>query len=459
MREYNNRDKKSNDLELDPCLAAEIRMKKGILTPRTRRTLLALLAVLLLIILLSLLLYYLLSRPVVSRDAQPQTSYADYDVFDSVEIAPAIDPTVDHLTQATPSRRGIGTNSPTTATVKSKDEEKLRNYEEPRSRYSTEKPIFITVAPVPVVPIVFPASGVENTESSVSSTYSTVVMSSSVLTTSTTDAKTTTTSVLSTHPIPMDEPELPLRIIVHDETAEDCVELHARGMKNTGVYRLSLPRIGEFEAVCDMVTKGGGWTLIQRRQDGSVYFENRTWDEYVHGFGSPSSSFWLGLDKIYALVAKEKGRPLTLRIEIRGDYCSEGDRCSNLPDGFWWGEWDFKISDASRNYKLTLSPATAGNLTEHTGSDKFFYMNNGKQFTAIDRDNDNFKEGNCAQFRDFGGWWHHDCGYVALNGRYGDTSARWRNMYWFYSVGRNPTITYYIKPRHSIMMVRPKSKL
>ena len=28
----------------------------------------------------------------------------------------------------------------------------------------------------------------------------------------------------------------------------------------------------------------GGWTLIQRRQDGNVNF-HRTWDEYVEGFG------------------------------------------------------------------------------------------------------------------------------------------------------------------------------
>ncbi|VDM49467.1 unnamed protein product [Toxocara canis] len=34
MREYNNRDVKSNEAELDPCIAAEVRMKKGILSPR-----------------------------------------------------------------------------------------------------------------------------------------------------------------------------------------------------------------------------------------------------------------------------------------------------------------------------------------------------------------------------------------------------------------------------------------
>uniref|UniRef100_A0A0M3JKJ1 Fibrinogen C-terminal domain-containing protein n=1 Tax=Anisakis simplex TaxID=6269 RepID=A0A0M3JKJ1_ANISI len=92
---------------------------------------------------------------------------------------------------------------------------------------------------------------------------------------------------------------------------------------------------------------------------------------------------------------------LVLRIELNGDFCSDSERCSRMPDGFWWGDWEFKISDASRNYMLTISPAIAGNLTERTNMDKFFYMNNGKQFTAIDKDNDRL-HGNCAQFRDFG---------------------------------------------------------
>ena len=40
----------------------------------------------------------------------------------------------------------------------------------------------------------------------------------------------------------------------------------------SGLYKIDPGGLGEFEDFCDQKTAGGGWTVFQTRQDGSVDF-------------------------------------------------------------------------------------------------------------------------------------------------------------------------------------------
>jgi len=48
-----------------------------------------------------------------------------------------------------------------------------------------------------------------------------------------------------------------------------------------------------------------GWTVIQRRLDGSVDFY-RNWSDYRLGFGHLDGEFWLGNERIHQLTNQGK---------------------------------------------------------------------------------------------------------------------------------------------------------
>ena len=80
----------------------------------------------------------------------------------------------------------------------------------------------------------------------------------------------------------------------------------------SGLYKIDPDGLGEFEVFCDQKTAGGGWTVFQRRQDGSVDFY-RGWNDYKVGFGNLNGEFWLGLDKIHRLTASRNKK---LRVDL-----------------------------------------------------------------------------------------------------------------------------------------------
>ena len=164
-----------------------------------------------------------------------------------------------------------------------------------------------------------------------------------------------------------------------------------------------------------METDGGGWTVFQRRQDGSVDFY-RYWTDYENGFGDLTGEFWLGLSKIHRLTKEGSN---TLRVDL-GDF-NNNTAYANYST--------FSISDGSTEYILTVGGYSG------TPGDSLAYHNEWR-FTTRDNDNDN-DGNNCAQSYT-GAWWYNSCYDSNLNGRYFNTSTsssqsinwlRWKGHY------------------------------
>ncbi|XP_011405941.1 PREDICTED: ficolin-2-like [Amphimedon queenslandica] len=177
----------------------------------------------------------------------------------------------------------------------------------------------------------------------------------------------------------------------------DCKEVYERGHTCSGVYTVKPDELPAFEVYCDM-NYGDGWTVFQRRMDGSVDFY-RNWTDYEKGFGDLNGEFWLGLNKINRLT--EIGDYNHLLVELE-------DFDGNKNYTFYYA---FSVSDASRNYTLVLHSDHKGNagdgLSYHAGM----------KFSTKDRDNDAWATGSCATT--YGGaWWYKACYRSNLNGLY-----------------------------------------
>ena len=150
------------------------------------------------------------------------------------------------------------------------------------------------------------------------------------------------------------------------------------------------------QVYCDMQTDGGGWTVFQRRQDGSEDFY-RVWNDYFSGFGSLTGEFWLGLEKIHRLT---KRNVTNLRVDL-GDF--EGNTT--------FAKYDtFRVFNFSTNFTLDVSGYSG------TAGDSFAGHSSGYPFSTRDRDNDAWPD-NCA-VRFGGAWWYRNCHTSNLNGRY-----------------------------------------
>ena len=177
-----------------------------------------------------------------------------------------------------------------------------------------------------------------------------------------------------------------------------------------------------FEAAKVYCDPCGGWTVIQRRKDGSENF-NRPWNDYEKGFGDLNGEFWYGLKAINCLTQAGQW-------ELRIDFEFENKTRSYLHYNV------FKVGSASEKYPLTIS-----GFTSITPTDPFLtHPLNGMKFSTYDSDNDQWSN-NCAEeahgTKGNGGWWYYKCWNINLNIKYNPAqhgfiqlAGTWYNPRW-----------------------------
>ncbi|XP_034484270.1 fibrinogen-like protein 1 [Drosophila innubila] len=200
---------------------------------------------------------------------------------------------------------------------------------------------------------------------------------------------------------------------------------------STSIHEISIAGIGKFEVLCDGQTAGNGWTVVQRRFDGSENFY-RNWSEYREGFGNLQGEFFMGLEKLHRMTTS---RPYELYIELM-DFQSEVRHA----------RYDtFRIGSEQEKYMLKSLGAysgTAGNALSYNLYDKF---------TTFDRDNDGWGTGNCAEYY-ASGWWYNFFGNSNLNGKYFDREVHNEQSIWWYNwkgYRALKTVKMMIRPQYS----------
>ncbi|XP_075905697.1 angiopoietin-related protein 7 [Nelusetta ayraudi] len=215
----------------------------------------------------------------------------------------------------------------------------------------------------------------------------------------------------------------------------DCASIYYNGVRRSGLYTV-VPTLAAMpvEVYCDMDTDGGGWTVIQRRLDGSVSFD-RSWRDYRDGFGDLHSEFWLGNDHIHELSSQGE---YSLRIHLQ-DWSNKHKHALYQ---------SFSVEDEEHQYRLHVSGFSG------TVQDSFSWYHDKQGFSTPDSGNI------CAEIS-HGGWWYNQCFYANLNGVYyrgGRYSPKGRG-----SLGPDGIVWYswkdsdYYSLRKVTMMIRPRN--
>ncbi|XP_071840550.1 uncharacterized protein [Apostichopus japonicus] len=246
-------------------------------------------------------------------------------------------------------------------------------------------------------------------------------------------AATTTKARATTNKAGMNKARACSSMSIVNGSLTDCRAIYKAGCRESGIYNITPNGWTEdpFEAYCDMEIltdrnwcRGHGWTVFQRRVNGSVDF-NRNWASYKDGFGQLDHEFWLGNEKLLYLTKED--RKHRLRIDLVSNSGTTYHACYRI----------FHIKEEGGMYELHASGFRDNSSLMDGLSDQ-----NGKAFSTYDRDNTE-STNKCADITQ-GGWWHGVCNGddTNLNGVYGST-IHWKGL-----IKEESIVSYEMKVKH-----------
>ncbi|XP_076464509.1 uncharacterized protein LOC143296455 [Babylonia areolata] len=183
---------------------------------------------------------------------------------------------------------------------------------------------------------------------------------------------------------------------------KDCYDLYLRsprGQARSGAYKVFVKGLNLYVSVlCDM--KGGGWTVLLKREDGSLDFY-RDWEDYKRGFGSSFGEQYLGNEVMHYLTNQDQ---YSLQVDLK-DW--QGNTRTATYRHFWLG-------DEEQYYQLHVL-GYSGDAGDGLGK------HDGMRFSTRDRDHDLLSQeqmgGSCARrFR--GAGWYFRCYASNLMGQH-----------------------------------------
>lgn len=196
----------------------------------------------------------------------------------------------------------------------------------------------------------------------------------------------------------------------------NCYDLLQEGNTQNGVYTVHPSGKGVGVQVwCEQEVAGGGWTLVIGRRAAALPHLNftRTPTQYAHGFGTPSSNHWIGLEVMHELT---QGISHTLRVHLQDQNGTDAHATYG----------NFRVGSRDEDYILHVgdydnSSTAIDALTQHTGL-SFSYP-----IPAT--------EEGCSQDSGVGWWYLEDlpCYYALPTGQYqvGDEREGTNGVAWW----------------------------